>query len=270
MSSSRSRRDNNTLAIAVLFPKVSILPVCCMQCPGSKLMIPSDTFQTKSSQIYTAIKQDITSGAYKPGTHLVRRDLVKRFAVSLSIVNEALGRLGNDGLVETKEMYGTRVIALSTEMLREEFVLREAIERHVVRLLAAQATPEVLEELLERAQALDRWLAEKGDDEEHGKMLHLDFHLSLARAAGYTSLEETLKRSTTRVLLTTRWIKNQRIPHPVDFHERLIRAIMTRNPAVADQEMHAHLHFAADAIEAASRTPSPLSSAPTHAMGGRE
>ena len=82
-------------------------------------MIPSDTFQTKSSQIYTTIKQDITTGAYRPGTHLVRRDLVKRFGVSLSIVNEALGRLGSDGLVETKEMYGTRVIALNPAMLRE-------------------------------------------------------------------------------------------------------------------------------------------------------
>jgi DNA-binding GntR family transcriptional regulator len=233
-------------------------------------MIPSDTFQTKSSQIYTAIKQDITTGTYKPGTHLVRRDLVKRFGVSLSIVNEALGRLGNEGLVETKEMYGTRVIALSTAMLREEFVLREAIERQVVRLLAAQAAPEILGELLELAQALDRWLVEKGDDEEHGKMLHLDFHLSLARATGYALLEETLKRSSTRVLLTMRWMKNQRIPHPVDFHERLVRAIMTRNPTVADQEMHAHLHFAADAIEAAARAPGPLGSTSTPVAIGHQ
>ena len=215
-------------------------------------MIPSDTFQTKSSQIYTTIKQDITTGAYRPGTHLVRRDLVKRFGVSLSIVNEALGRLGSDGLVETKEMYGTRVIALNPAMLREEFVLREAIERHVVRLLAEHAAAEVLDELCGLAIALDRWLAEKGDDEEHGKMLHLDFHLNLARATGFPSLEDTLKRSSTRVLLTTRWIKNQRIPHPPDFHERLVRAIMTRDPAAADREMHAHLHFAKDLIQAPS------------------
>src|SRR5438094_10092576 len=99
-------------------------------------MMLDDTFQTKSSLVYAEVKRDITSGAYKPGQHLVRRDLVKRFGVSLSIVNEALGRLGNDGLVETKEMYGTRVIALTDQMLRDEFSLREAIERHVVRLLA--------------------------------------------------------------------------------------------------------------------------------------
>ena len=207
-------------------------------------MIPVDTFQTKSSQIYAALKSDITSGAYKPGLHLVRRDLVKRFGVSLSIVNEALGRLGNDGLVETKEMYGTRVIALSDAMLREEFVLREAIERHVVRLLAEQGTDETFEELLDAAMTLDRWLAAKGHDEAEGTMLHLEFHLKLARATGYAALEETLRRSSMRALLTTRWMKNQQIPHPLDFHEQLVRTVMSRNPELADKKMHEHLHFA--------------------------
>jgi DNA-binding GntR family transcriptional regulator len=220
-------------------------------------MIHPDIFQTKSSQVYLAIRQAITSGSYKPGTHLVRRDMVKRFGVSLSIVNEALGRLGNDGLVETKEMYGTRVIALSTEMLRDEFVLREAIERHVVRLLAEHGSDEIFGELLERARMLDRWLADKGDDEEEGKMMHLDFHLSLVRATGYVSLEETLKRSSTRVLLTTRWIRSQQVPHPADFHEQLVRSIMTRDPVKADQHMLRHLHYTVDAVEAATHSLNP-------------
>ena len=57
-----------------------------------------DTFQTKSSRVYGELKRAITAGIYAPGVHLVRRDLVKRFGVSLSIVNEALGRLSNDEL----------------------------------------------------------------------------------------------------------------------------------------------------------------------------
>lgn len=69
--------------------------------------LPDDTFQTKTSRVYTELKRDITSGEIPPGTHLVRREVLKRFGVSLSIVNEALARLSSDGLVETKEMYGT-------------------------------------------------------------------------------------------------------------------------------------------------------------------
>jgi DNA-binding GntR family transcriptional regulator len=206
-------------------------------------MEPGNTLQTKSTRVYGELRRDITSGTYRPGEHLVRRDLVKKFGVSLSIVNEALARLSSDGLVETKEMFGTRVISLTDRSLRDEFVLREAIERHVARLLAERATDEVLKGLLEDARTLDGWMNELGHDEGQGSLLHLEFHLKLARSTGYASLEETLKWTSMRALLTTRWLKNQRLPHPEDFHQQLARAIMTRNPALADETMRAHLHY---------------------------
>ncbi|MSU53665.1 MAG: hypothetical protein EXS41_09805 [Opitutaceae bacterium] len=59
-------------------------------------------------------------------------------------------------------------------------------------------------------------------------------------------------------LLAARWIKNQRIPHSVDFHEQLVCVIMTRNPVQADRKMHEHLHFTADAIEATARQLKPI------------
>lgn len=202
-----------------------------------------DTFQTKSSRVYGELRQGITSGEYQPGQHLVRRDLVKKFGVSLSIVNEALARLVTDGLVETKEMYGTRVISLDSRSLEDEFVLREAIERHAARLLAEFATDETFKTLLEEAKSIDRWMQEFGHDENRGSLLHLEFHLKLARSTGYTMLEETLKRSGIRSLLTTRFIKNLRNPHPADFHEQLVRAFMQRDPALADQKIREHLHY---------------------------
>ena len=207
-------------------------------------MASTDSFQTKSSQVYGELRRDITAGIYKPGQHLVRRDLVKRFGVSLSIVNEALGRLSSDGLVESKEMYGTRVTSLNDKDLRDEFALREAIERHVVRLLADKAPDDVLKTLLDEARALDRWMNELGHDEAQGSLLHLEFHLKLARSTGHVSLEENLKRSSIRALLTTRWLKNQRLPHPSDFHEQLVRSIMLRDANAADQKMREHLHYA--------------------------
>jgi DNA-binding GntR family transcriptional regulator len=203
-----------------------------------------NSFQTKSSRVYGELKRDITAGTYRPGEHLVRRDLVKKYGVSLSIVNEALARLSSDGLVETKEMFGTRVISLNEQTLKDEFALREAIERYVARVLAERASDEVLTGLLEDAKTLDRWMNELGHDEGHGSLLHLDFHLKLARSTGFASLEETLKRTSMRALLTTRWLKNQRLPHPEDFHQQLVRAFLKRDPALADEMMRAHLHYA--------------------------
>ena len=202
--------------------------------------------QTKSSRVYGELKREITAGTFRPGEHLVRRSLVKRFGVSLSIINEALGRLSGDGLVETTEMIGTRVLSLSEETLRDEFALREAIERHVARLLAERASDELLASLVEDARTLDRWMNELGHDEGHGSLLHLEFHLKLARSAGFASLEESLKRMGMRALLTTRWLKNQRLPHPADFHQQLVRSMQRRDPEVADRTMREHLYYAAD------------------------
>ena len=225
-------------------------------------MALSDSFQTKSSRVYGELKRDITSGVYRPGQHLVRRDLVKRFGFSLSIINEALGRLSSDGLVETKEMFGTRVTSLDEKNLRDEFALREAIERHVVRLLAEKATDDVLKTLLDEAKTLDRWMNELGHDESQGSLLHLEFHLKLARSTGYVSLEENLKRMSIRALLTTRWLKNQRFPHPSDFHEQLVRAIVQRDPALADTTMRNHLHYADNYVQAPGSEPgTPVGSA---------
>lgn len=204
--------------------------------------------QTKSSRVYGELKREITAGTFRPGEHLVRRNLVKRFGVSLSIINEALGRLSTDGLVETTEMIGTRVLSLSEENLRDEFALREAIERHVARILAERANDDLLASLGEDARMLDRWMNELGHDEGHGSLLHLEFHLKLARSTGYASLEENLKRMGMRALLTTRWLKNQRLPHPADFHQQLVRSMQQRDPTVADQTMRDHLHYAEDYV----------------------
>ena len=208
--------------------------------------VHNDTFQTKSSRVYGELKRGIISGSYKSGEHLVRRDLVKKFGVSLSIVNEALARLSSDGLVETKEMYGTRVVSLSENNLMDEFVLREAVERHVSRLMAEHASDEILGVLLEEARSIDAWMSEIDRDQQEGSLLHLEFHLKMARSTGFKSLENTLKRSSIRSLLTTRWLARQKLPHPADFHQQLVRVMMQRNPVLADQKMRDHLHYGED------------------------
>jgi DNA-binding GntR family transcriptional regulator len=212
---------------------------------------------TKSARIYTELKREITGGTFRPGEHLVRRALVKRYGVSLSIVNEALGRLGTDGLVESTDNVGTRVVSLSPQGLRDEFVLREAIERHVVRILAERATDAQLAVLLEDARMIDRWMNELGHDDSQGGLLHLEFHLKLARTTGFSSLESNLKRMTMRALLTTRWLKNQQLPHPPDFHEQLVRVLMQRDPLAADSAMRAHLYYVDDQVAKQAASPLP-------------
>ena len=140
-------------------------------------------------------------------------------------------------------MYGTRVINLDEASLRNELTLREAVERHAVRLLAENASEEVLNVLMDEARTIDGWMNDIHHDESRGTLLHLEFHLKLARATGFTSLEDTLKRSSMRTLLTVKFLKNQALPHPPDFHPQRVRGILTRVAMSADKKMREQLHF---------------------------
>jgi DNA-binding GntR family transcriptional regulator len=197
------------------------------------------TSLTKSARVYQSLRREITTGLLSPGQQLVRRNLVKKYGVSLSIVNEALGRLVNDGLVNCPENESARVIELDERAVGNDFMLREAVERQVVRVLALEASDDTLAQLLQDARALDNWILVEGPVSS----LHLEFHLKMARATGYRSLEDILHRTGVRALLTSRWLANQTRPHPVDFHEQLVKVLLLRDPIVADRKMWEHLHF---------------------------
>lgn len=200
---------------------------------------------TKSLQVYRDLYRQIAGGSYPPGQSLIRRDLVKKYGVSLSVVNEALARLSGDGLVESRENESARVVDLSSEQVRDDAMLREAIERQTARLLAENASDETLADLLRDAQSVDRWIASEGPNSS----LHLEFHLKMARATGYPSMGKTLMRTGIRALMTTRWLRKQLKPHPVDFHEQLVRSFLRRDPIAADAKMREHLHYSDDFVE---------------------
>ena len=202
-------------------------------------IIEGDETLTKSVRVSRALARDIFEGVYRPGQRLVRRSLCKQYGVSLSIVNEALGQLTTDGLVEIPARESARVVAFTEKGLRGNFLLREAVECQVMRLLAEEASDETLNHLLRDAQALDQWIETVGVD----SAMHLEFHLKLARATEYSCLETALKRSGVRQLLTSRWLRKQAHYHPRDFHEKLVRSLFERNPDLAEAKMREHLRY---------------------------
>ena len=203
----------------------------------------NDSYLTKTSRVYKTLGEEIIRGRHTPGKRLIRRDLVKRFGVSLAVVNETLARLVTDGLAETKEMYGTRIPDLSWETVRNDLMIRVAIERQVARLLSENCDQRVLSSILVDAVELDRHQAKRDPQDETGMRLHLEFHLELARATGYTSLEETLYRVWVRHLFSVSWLSSVLQPVPKDWHQQLVKVIMVGNPDLADEKMRDHVRY---------------------------
>jgi DNA-binding GntR family transcriptional regulator len=199
-------------------------------------------FKTLKSQVFQTLRQEILSGAMPPGTRLVRRALSQRLGVSPIPVIEALHQLEKDGLVESEPMFGHRVRALSTEAVRSDHVLREAIECQAARLCAQNASPAQFEALARQAKELDTVLEGDPETATHAEA-HLEFHLGIARATGFNGLVKALENLWFRRLMVLNTLNATTLGLPRDWHGRLVKALASRDAEVAEKAMREHVQF---------------------------
>src|SRR3954468_5954085 len=112
-----------------------------------------------ADEAYHAIRDEILRGQLRPGTPLSRRRLAKQLGMSVLPVSDALRRLEEDGLVESRARVGTRVRVPSQTDVRELYELREALESQSARLFAERATSRERDEIRRLAKHVDELFA---------------------------------------------------------------------------------------------------------------
>jgi len=159
--------------------------------------------QSLSTQLVSELRELIASGTFAPGDKLPsENELIERYAVSRTVVREAISGLKADGIVETRQGVGAFVTGQSGNRLRpfdpkdmEDVLhildLRLALEPEVAALAAANRTADDIADLKEkfedlRANALDADAFVNPD---------FRFHLAIAHASHnpyFIQLEEHL------------------------------------------------------------------------------
>jgi len=191
------------------------------------------------SDLYAALRAEITALRLAPGTQLQEVALGQRYGVSRTPVREALQQLLRDGLVERFGRF-YRVIRLTETEVRELCELREALECMAV-ALAVERDPGCTE-------ALDALIAEQvaavaHEDWDGFNELDGAFHLRIARGAGNAALLRQLELLHDRASLVRGM--EQRRPHwaesaPAE-HRRIVDAMRRRDTAIAAAEMRYHI-----------------------------
>jgi DNA-binding GntR family transcriptional regulator len=102
---------------------------------------------TKADEIALVLEQAIVSGELEPGQVLRQEELSERFDVSRTPVREALRRLAALGLVSFIPNRGVRVRTITTEELREAFLVRAELESLATEIAAPRFTEAALREL---------------------------------------------------------------------------------------------------------------------------
>lgn len=204
----------------------------------------SDTteYATAAERAYRIICDAILSGKLPEGQKLSRRDMAKLTGVSIIPVIEALHRLENEGLVESRPHWGSRVVQPTHEFIRDKYALREAVECQVVRMLCGMIRAPQIAELMEIAREIDA-MQQSGDMESFWDK-HYQFHLRMAQFTNCQSLVDSLHRINLFYLLKRAELEAQQILNtiPRDNHERVVKAVAAGDPVNAEEEMRVHIY----------------------------
>jgi DNA-binding GntR family transcriptional regulator len=215
--------------------------------------------QTLGQRAYHELRERILAGELAPGQRLSLRNVAGDLGMSIAPVGEAFRELARDGLIENEPRWGARVRRIDLETLRNQHILRMAVECEVARQCVERASAMVLDELTAIAADLDRSVERNADPAE---VFALDaaFHLRLAAASGAPALVESLKANQLVRLLA----RGCRIAHgmkdrPKRQHQDLVAAIASRDPDQAEREMRAHcVHSMRTQLEYFAASPDPL------------
>ena len=105
-------------------------------------------------KVYQAIKHKIILQELKPGERLNERELMEEYDIGKTPLREIFFRLQHEGLIRRFPRSGTIVSPIDFKELRDSAEIRLELEGLVGRLAAKRVTPEALQEMHDKIQAL--------------------------------------------------------------------------------------------------------------------
>ncbi len=208
-----------------------------------------------SEHAYLLIRDRILKGEIPLGAELSRRQLAKELGIGLLPVSEALQRLENEELVESRPRVGTRVCRPTPDEIREHYEVREALESQAARLFAERATRSdrmVLETMAERMDALFNQCGSRASCDREFlyavQSYHFELHLWIAEGGRCPALKRTIEKNHVLIFNWLFDVAAHRPSLPPRFHRELAAAINSGDPEAADKAMRAHIRYGINSV----------------------
>jgi GntR family transcriptional regulator, gluconate operon transcriptional repressor len=156
--------------------------------PLAPLAAPRSLAEDAADQI----REQILSGGFAPGEHLVEAKIAEQLAISRGPVREAFKLLRAEGLLNEEPRRGTFVVSLTADDVREIYGLRAALEGRAARLIARRGDEMALQRLTALADAIDAAVAQ--GDAVAVSRADLAFHHGVCDASGNARILEVFDR----------------------------------------------------------------------------
>jgi DNA-binding GntR family transcriptional regulator len=198
---------------------------------------PGDMTRRIADSIVTAIVER----RLMPGTKLAEQKIADIFAVSRTLVRQALNQLSRDKLVTLAPGRGARVAEPSVEEARQVFEARRMLEVAMIRRAATELDATQIAEL--RAHLAAEKAAIQRTDVSGRTQLLADFHVEVATRLGNAVLAGLLGELVSRSsLIALMYQSAHSAEHSFEEHVGIVDAIERRDPRAAARLMEAHLH----------------------------
>ncbi|WEX08695.1 FadR/GntR family transcriptional regulator [Chelativorans sp. AA-79] len=218
-----------------------------------------------SDRVYEKIYQNITLGEWPLGTRLPTEvELATAYGVSRPVVREALLRLRIDGIIESRQGAGTRVINMpnrsvlefaepgSIADLQRCYEFRVGVEGEAAYLAALRHSAERIADIELAHKRMQEAMSEA---DAFGGEEDINFHLAVARATENSYYIATIESATKAIMVgikiartLSRWTNEERITNAVAEHARLLEIIKSGDADRARSAMRAHIEGARERV----------------------
>jgi DNA-binding GntR family transcriptional regulator len=154
-----------------------------------------DRTNTIATQLVHRLREEIISGALKPGAKINLSLAREHFGVSLSPLREALARLVADGLAEFKDNRGYRVASVSLANLAEVTQLRSEFECSALRHAMSAGDVDWEADVVSSLHRLNRITRDPAQPETLARweVAHAEFHMTLIRGCNMPLLQNVCR-----------------------------------------------------------------------------
>ena len=199
------------------------------------------THASLTDKAYRILVDKIVSLELPPGTVLTEARLMQELRIGRTPIREAIQRLIVERLVTHLHHRGMLVAEIRAADVQQITEFRTQVEGLAARLAATRMTPEQMEELQKIHAALDRSVEETDID----TFVTQDraFHTLLARGARNQYVEDALNKLYNLHLRLWYFLyrKQGGLRETVHEHQKLIEALMRRDPQGSELAMHTYV-----------------------------
>ncbi len=197
-----------------------------------------------SETAYIYIRNCLLNGEYSAGARLSEIELSEKCGVSRTPVREALRRLAVEYFVRIEPNRGAFVIDWSREDIMDMFEMRSMMEGLAARKASERASDAHVTKMRGIIDEIDEIVQAAGPTMRDDFLtLNRQFHDAIFEASGSPKLTEIISRFVEQAVIvrTAAQYSVSDIAHSNQQHKELLSAIETRNGALAETVMRAHI-----------------------------